>query len=298
MLARLLRWMLFGQMVLGALLGYWLVKAGHGPWWMLMVCAAALPLVIMALVVIVSCSISREKHEPPAMWWRSLLGEFAAGLVVFVFRQPWAQSPPTLLDSTAPISRIPVVLVHGYLCNHRIWDDMATALRAQGHAVFAVNLEPLFTSIDRYVPIVNSAVLALLQHTGRQQVALIGHSMGGLAIRAWMRTHGTAQVASVITLGTPHAGTKLARGAHTPNGRQMRWKSQWLTELASSETPATHALMQIVITPQDNIVCPQRAQVLTGIDPLVFEGIGHLQMCIHPPIMQWVASQLAAVNGD
>ena len=121
-----------------------------------------------------------------------------------------------------------MVLVHGYLCNHRIWDDVAADLRAQGHAVFAVNLEPVFSSIDHYAPIIEDAVRALLQRTGEKQVALVGHSMGGLAIRAWMRAYGTDHVARVLTLGTPHAGTKLARGATTTNGKQMLWQSQWL----------------------------------------------------------------------
>ena len=29
--------------------------------------------------------------------------------------------------------------MHGYLCNHRLWDDVVRALRAQGHAVLAIN---------------------------------------------------------------------------------------------------------------------------------------------------------------
>jgi triacylglycerol esterase/lipase EstA (alpha/beta hydrolase family) len=221
-----------------------------------------------------------------------VLGEFKAGLRIFVLRQPWTWGTPTVLSATAPGTRIPVVLVHGYLCNHRLWDDVAHALRAQGHSVVAVNLEPLFGSIDDYAPRIEDATLALLKHTGHQQVALIGHSMGGLAIRAWMRAHGTQRVARVVTLGTPHAGTRLANGLSTVNGKQMMWHSDWLTTLAAHETQETRALMRIAITPQDNIVCPQRAQTLAGIQPEVFEGIGHLQMCIHPPVVQWVVQQL------
>jgi triacylglycerol lipase len=173
---------------------------------------------------------------------------------------------------------------------------MAAALRARGHAVFAVNLEPLFTSIDRYAPTVEAAVQALTQHTGQSRVALVGHSMGGLVIRAWMRAHGTARVARVLTLGTPHAGTKLAKGSPAPNAKQMSWQSAWLAALTASEDDAKRGLIRIAITPQDNIVCPQRAQVLPGITPVLFEGLGHVQMCIDPAVMEWVCQQVGELE--
>jgi pimeloyl-ACP methyl ester carboxylesterase len=223
-------------------------------------------------------------------------GEFEAGLRVFVLRQPWTWGAPALLAANAPQARICVVLVHGYLCNHRLWDDVATALRAQGHSVVAVNLEPLFCSIEDYAPVIEDAVSALIQHTGQPQVALVGHSMGGLAIRAWMRAHGTQRVARVITLGTPHAGTRLAKASSTLNGQQMMLNSDWLAALAASESPPTRNLIRIAITPQDNIVCPQRLQTLAGIEPAVFEGIGHLQMCNHRPVIAWLLAQLKDTN--
>jgi pimeloyl-ACP methyl ester carboxylesterase len=187
---------------------------------------------------------------------------------------------------------VPVLLVHGYLCNHRLWDDIAPRLQAQGHTVLAINLEPLFVSIDHYAAHIEKSVQQLLQHSGQTQVALVGHSMGGLAIRAWMRQHGSERVSRVLTLGTPHAGTKAAKKATTPNGRQMLFDSAWLQGLAESETPDRRALIRIALTPQDNIVFPQRAQVLPGVEPVVFDAIGHVQMVSTPAVMDWVATQL------
>jgi triacylglycerol lipase len=296
MLATLLRWILLVQMCTGALLANMLLGAKLGAqlgaFWASALGAFLGPVGWVAVGTLVSCAVSRARNEPAALWRQSVWGEFKAGLRAFVLRQPWTLHPPALLAATAPGVCIPVVLVHGYLCNHRIWDDVAATLRAQGHSVQAVNLEPLFGSIDDYAPTIEAAVQALVQHTGHQQVALVGHSMGGLAIRAWMRSHGTQRVARVMTLGTPHAGTRLAKGSTTVNGKQMLWRSAWLAALAAHETQATRDLMHIAITPQDNIVCPQRAQTLAGIQPTVFEGIGHLQMCTHPPVLQWLVQQL------
>jgi len=292
-LARLLRLLLILEIALGAVLGYLLQRYASDP-----VCGAVwFALLGPVLTCAVSILITGIKSRDPAsaaLWWRSVWGEIRASMLIFLLRQPWTYGTPGPLsaESNQP-ARVPVVLVHGYVCNHRLWDTMARALRAQGHAVLAVNLEPVFTSIDNYTPLVEAAVTALRRHTGAPQVALLGHSMGGLAIRAWMRKHGHAQVARVLTLGTPHAGTQLARNTHTPNGQQMCWQSPWLAELAAHESADARALMRIGLTAHDNIVYPQRAQVLPDVPTTVFEGIGHLRMCLHPDVIAWVQRQLA-----
>lgn len=294
MLAKILRRMLLAQFLVGAGLGYLLHRYADGSMGWVGALAVLLPLLTTILAHLLSAIKSRAPEEPLGLWWRSVWGEIIAGIRIFMLRQPWAIRAPVFLSAQGASLRVPVVLVHGYVCNHRIWDDTIAALRAHGHPVLAVDLEPLFTSIDSYVPQVEAAVSELCRQTGARQVALVGHSMGGLAIRAWMRSHGTRQVAKVLTLGTPHAGTHLARGTHTPNGRQMAWRSKWLTRLAAQESDATRALMHIAITAQDNIVYPQRNQVLPGVPTTVFEGMGHLQMCLKKTVIDWVLAQLAA----
>jgi triacylglycerol lipase len=293
MLAQLLRRILLVQAMAGAVLGYWL--------WQSVPCAIALallvPIATTLLADVVTAFITRGQ-EPWQDWRRALWGEMGAGLLVFLGRQPWSFSPPVLLGPLGDTPRVPVVLVHGYVCNHRIWDTTVAQLRAQGHTVYAVDLEPVFASIDDYVSIVESAVAQALRSTGQTQVALVGHSMGGLALRAWLRQRGTARAARLLTLGTPHQGTQLAKGSGTPNGRQMLWGSPWLAQLAAGEDDAMRRLLRIAITPQDNIVYPQRAQTLQGITPTVFPGLGHLQMCLDPDVNAWVLRELAELTPE
>jgi pimeloyl-ACP methyl ester carboxylesterase len=294
MLANLLRVTIAMQMVLGAALGYWLSPISGGLAMTMqyaLLGALALPLLGNVLTIVYSAIRSRA-DEPAAHWWKATLGECWASIDFFLLRQPWAFAPPTLQASSNPQQRLPVLLVHGFVCNHRIWDKMVPALRAQGHAVLAINLEPLFTSIDDYAPQLEQAVQALRQQTGQEQVALVGHSMGGLAIRAWMRRYGTAHAARAITLGTPHAGTQVKAWVAPPNGVQMALHRAWLQELAASETDASRSLFRIALTAQDNIVYPQRAQTLQGVMPQVFEGLGHLQLCSAGSVRRWVCQQL------
>jgi predicted alpha/beta hydrolase len=291
-LSRLLRRVLLGQVLVGALLGWLIVRQTGTSAWLLPVWAVGLPLVTLLLVSLATAMKSRAP-DANALWWRSLFTEFVATSRVFLLQQPWAYTAPAVQQASASPGRIPVVLVHGYLCNHRVWNVMSRRLRGAGHPVLAVDLEPLFTSIDLYAPLIEQAVLALCRQTGAEKVALIGHSMGGLAIRAWMRSHGASRVARVITLGTPHAGTQIDPRPRSTNGRQMLLRSAWLQELAASETASTRELMRIGITPHDNIVYAQREQVLEGVPVSVFDGLGHLELCFHRGVIEWVLQQLS-----
>lgn len=293
MLSRLLRRLLLGQVLAGALLGWLAASQTDGAYGLVALMAVLLPLTILMLGVMTTAILSRAPGAN-ALWWRSLFGEYGALVRVFLLQLPWAQAA-ALPAPTAPAqsrSPLPVVLVHGYLCNQRIWDAMADTLHRAGHPVMRLDLEPLFTSIDHYAPLIEQAVTQLCRQTGAPKVALIGHSMGGLAIRAWLRAHGSARVARVITLGTPHAGTKMAHLTPTANGDQMRWRSAWLQELGASENATTRRLMRIAITPQDNIVYPQREQVLEGVPVTLFKGLGHVELCLNRAVIAWVLQQI------
>ena len=296
MLAQLLRRIILTQIFIGAGLGYYVFAQGPDSWALTLGFAVGLPLFSMACSSLYSATLSRSGGAWTP-WLRAVAGEFFAGTVIFLLRQPWVFKAPVLMPAHSDTGqKIPVVLVHGFLCNHRIWSDVAQALRAQGHSVIAVNLEPVFGSIEAYPSIIEAAVQQASAHAQCTRVVLVGHSMGGIAIRAWIRSYGSARAAGVVTLGSPHQGTRMARGPLSLNAQQMAWRSRWLKALAASESDAVRALFRIAITAQDNIVFPQRAQVLPGIQATVFEGIGHLQMCLARPVIDWVAAQVQNID--
>ena len=290
MLAQLLRFMILTQVLLGLGVGYFIYAQGMGSMAWPFGLGLSVPLFCMACSSAYSGWLSRS-NGVSALWFKAVAGEFFASVHIFLLRQPWAFKPPVFLPAPQATRTTPVIVVHGYLCNFRIWTDVTKALHQQGFGVMPVNLEPIFTSIDNYAPILEAAVKEACQQTGASKVILVGHSMGGIAIRAWIRVHGTDRVAGVITLGSPHQGTLLSRGALGLNAQQMAWRSPWIKALAASESDAVRRLFKIAITPQDNIVFPQRVQLLSGTHAESFEGIGHLQMCLHRPVIDWVVQQ-------
>ena len=50
--------------------------------------------------------------------------------------------------------------------------------------------------------------------------------------------------------------------------------------------------MHIALSPQDNVAYPQLAQVLPGASVTRFSGLGHLQLCCDPKVVDWVLAKL------
>jgi pimeloyl-ACP methyl ester carboxylesterase len=298
MLARLLIATYLVQMLTGALLtAWWLADSHQGGALVLLAMAGGVAWIVFWQAVIIGFAMFKSRPEGPlSPWIKAGWGEFRAALLIFVLRQPWVRTKPVvlppLMPSQADPAALPVLLVHGFICNHRVWNKVSLALRRDGHTVLSLDLEPLFASIDDYAPMINHAVDTLLGQTGASKVVLVGHSMGGLAIRAWMRAFGTERVARIITLGTPHQGTQIPQWFSIPNVSQMAWHSDWLADLSQSETPAHRELMHLALTHHDHVVHPQRAQTLDGVQVSEFTGIGHMQMCLDNEVIRWLVQRV------
>jgi CheY-like chemotaxis protein/predicted alpha/beta hydrolase family esterase len=199
-------------------------------------------------------------------------------------------------DSTA----VPVLLVHGYGCNSGYWSYLMPRLDRNGISHASIDLEPVGGAIDDYVPALHSAVEDLCAATGAPQVAIVAHSMGGLVARAWMRAHGSARVARIVTLGTPHHGTSLANFGPGANAAQMRRSkgeaSDWLRELAASEDGTRRALVTSIFSHHDNIVAPQTSSVLEGARNIALGGVGHVALGCNGRVLDTVMEELGKLS--
>jgi triacylglycerol lipase len=140
----------------------------------------------------------------------------------------------------------------------------------------------VFGSIDDYIAGIEAAVCRLERCTGLAPV-IFAHSMGGLAVRRWWAERGdAARVHQLVTLGTPHRGTWLARFAMTHNARQMRVGSAWLRTLAAREPPDRAAGLTCFYSHCDNIVFPPLCGVMPGAEHRHLPGVAHMHMVDHP----------------
>ena len=191
-------------------------------------------------------------------------------------------------DSTLP----PVLLIHGYGCNSGYWCQLARRLDAAHVSHASLDLEPVTGDIDGYAQLVQHAVEALCRASGAARVTVVAHSMGGLVARAWMRAYGTALVARVITLGSPHHGTSLAAFGLGINAAQMRRASAWLQALEAGENAATRALITSIYTHHDNIIVPQTSSEREGARNQAFGGVGHVALGRNPRVLDAVMDEV------
>lgn len=296
MLAHLQRTLVVALFLAAGLLAVGLSHFGHPGWGGV---AAALILLgyalFLALEFAVLYAVQGPGSAPRAQaaqllraWW----GEAITTPRVFFWRQPFrSRAEP---DHVPPQSagRRGVVLVHGFVCNRGLWNPWMRELRARNVPFIAVNLEPLFGSIDHYPDIIEAAV-AQLEAVTDAPLLLVGHSMGGLAIRAWLRKFDAdARVHRVITIGSPHQGTWLARYGHTINGKEMRQRGPWLTKLAAAE-PVTRAdRFTCFYGHCDNIVFPAACGTLSGAENLHVPFTAHVQMVFRPVVFNEVWRRL------
>ena len=290
MLARLQRLIATGIVFWAAAWAGVALRSGHtmlvpaGAILILVGYAAFLGFEFMLLTAVQSDAIVERPtaHQLLKAWW----GELLVAPAVFLWRQPFRAQLEQ--DNVAVPSRGThgVVLVHGFVCNRAFWNPWMRRLRARQAPFVAVNLEPLFGSIDEYSDCIERAVV-LMEAATRLPVVLVGHSMGGVAIRAWMaKFDGSVRVRRIITIGSPHHGTWLARFGHTLNGSQMRQESSWLTALAAAELPEHYSLFTCFFSHCDNIVFPAPSAVLPGASNVHIAATAHVCMAFNPLVFE------------
>jgi triacylglycerol lipase len=108
---------------------------------------------------------------------------------------------------------LPIILVHGFAGFDHIggvdyFYGVGDALRTLGRTVYEPALDAFNGSATRGAAL-DTVIATALEQTGADKVVLIAHSQGGLDAR-WAASHAPGSVAAVVTIATPHHGTKIA----------------------------------------------------------------------------------------
>jgi triacylglycerol lipase len=110
------------------------------------------------------------------------------------------------------------------------------------------------------------ALRRMLSQTGAQEVDIVAHSMGGLAVWLLLQEKGDLfPVRRVVFLGSPLQGTVVAHLAWGAGGREMRPGSEFLERLQAGGQPQDWVEALTIRTPLDLNVVPGYGATLPGL---------------------------------
>lgn len=294
---------LAGALMAGALAGYL-----TGEPFLTVIAALLTPILahgaVLAAGLLVTWLAADRPRDRPGRWLATFVRELPRsmwavyGLLAwrdrFSLAAPRRRRSPWLASAgSPPPGPWPIILIHCYGGNRGLWSVAAPWLDASGHPVHVPRLHPATGDIDAHVETLRTAIVAAGSDLS-VPVHLVGHSMGGLVARAYLRRYGWDGIGAVVTLGTPHRGTPQAWFGSGEAASQMVPDSDWLRRLAGEEPLPPPGQMAAIISRQDNITSTASLQVPQFARRIELSGLGHLSYCLEPRV---IALALRVIRG-
>ncbi len=202
----------------------------------------------------------------------------STSLAAFAVAAGLAASP--VAPATAAPVKDPVIIVGGMATGpltEAVYLPLQARLRGAGYTVEVWSMPDYgLGDIHANAERLDTFADALRARTGAGRVDLVGHSMGGLVSRDYVKTlGGSIEVDSLITLGTPNYGTAVASLADffllgnclTITGcQQMTLDSSYLASLNAGDDSIGTVRYTNLTTANDALVVPHTNGYLTASD--------------------------------
>ena len=188
----------------------------------------------------------------------------------------WAPIPLTAQSEAPETPVLPVLLVPGWSDEAEDLDPLRKRFLAAGWSeamVRAVDFQDPEGSNLEHAREVAAAAAEMLARTGRAELDVVAHSMGGLAVRQYLLEGGADQVRRVVFLATPHRGTFAAYLAWGEGSEEMEPGSAFLGELNRSQVVPEGVVTLTIRTPMDLRIIPNESATLP------VPGIANLEVC-------------------
>ncbi|ELP62316.1 esterase/lipase family protein [Streptomyces turgidiscabies] len=206
--------------------------------------------------------------------------------------------PETVTAHLPAEPKPPVVLLHGFIDNRSVFVLLRRSLAQHGRQqIESLNYSPLTCDIRTAAELLGRHIEETCRRTGQPRVDIVGHSLGGLIARYYVqRLGGDLRVRTLVTLGTPHSGTRVVplADAH-PIVRQMRPGSDVIEEL---RLPAPDCRTRFVSfwSDLDHLMDPPETACVDHPDlsaqNVQVTGVGHLALPVHPAVATGIRQAL------
>jgi triacylglycerol lipase len=196
---------------------------------------------------------------------------------------------------------VPVILVHGLIDNRSIFAVLRRTLARRGfHRVSCHSFSFFTRDIGEAAADLGRRIEQVCQETGHDQVVIVGHSLGGLLARWYVqKLGGDSRVRTIVTLGTPHAGSHVAKIWPTSLARQLLPGSAALQAL-SEPAPGCRTRFVAVWSDLDELISPKVSARLDHPDLLtrnvLVRGVGHMALLISGRVQHQIVTALAGLD--
>ena len=213
---------------------------------------------------------------------------FAAYLLVLPFgslrprrQSPAAVAPPPDGGEHAAAARRPLLVFVATwplggasfaIMRQRLRDDGWTDSVALRSPLLGADLHAAARSVQR-------GVERAVATDPARRVILVAHGTGGLVCRAYLRwCDGVGRVDKLVTLASPHGGSKLYALAMNRLLWELRPESEVLRDLADDDPIPRTVECTAIYSSFDLSILPSRLAYYPGAGNIEVEGVGHFSM--------------------
>lgn len=194
----------------------------------------------------------------------------------------------------------PVICIHGLNNNAAVWLWLSRRMDREGYSVSTYSYFSLFVSLERVIAGLDAHIRKVEAAFPGKKPLLVCHSLGGLLARHWLDIGDNRErLSGLVTLGTPHRGSKLAALAPGRLAANIVPGSAFLAALSAARPlpfPCT-----ALVSPTDEAVLPASGLLPPeGWTMRVTARAGHFGMLFRPSICAMVLEELkmAAARRD
>ena len=186
-----------------------------------------------------------------------------------------------------------VVLVHGFLDTGSAFKMMRQRLEKRGVKCQVVKLIPSDGrgGLERLAVNLKRDIDA--EFGPQEPISIVAFSMGGLVSRYYLQDlGGAARCENLITVSSPHHGTKAALIYPSAGAREMRPGSEFLRGLEKTEYRLGKMPVTSYRTPMDLVILPPTSSIWDRAENLEFRVVMHPLMLNSGPVLADIERRL------
>lgn len=194
-------------------------------------------------------------------------------------------------------NRGPLVLVPGWCLNRGSLCWLRWRLRRAGWSPVVCLAEYNGSADFEAAAVRLGAGIEALARSGERPLTIVAHGLGGLVAREYARRAESGPVRRLVTLGTPHSGTQLARYVPllrdklTPTASPMRRLRSEDRVPERYDVVAIHSMFDAVVLPPSAATYPHAFNIQIN-------GVGHHALLFSSRLYQLLAENLQAPIAD